>query len=333
MAAIHRSPKRLVLFNHKGGVGKTTLTVNLAHALVDAGKRVLVVDTDPQCSMSSFFLEEKYLDKLLDESESPDGATLWSALKPVSEGTGPPNKIVPVKIKEGLFLAVGDIRLAEFETSLSDGWNLCLTRNRRGYVCTSALSNLVDNIAESTQAEFIFFDAGPNIGPLNRAVLLDCTHFIIPAACDLFSTRALKTLGYALSDWVSTWQRISEMAPDGTRLLAGRPKLLGFIPQGFRIYREKMADSPLSVLDELESRVIDFVWKPLQKAYNLSAKERPLKMKLGEVKSFGTLVGHGQEEGSPIWEVSGGNSQSKIEAQRIFRNLAKKVSEIVGEGD
>src|SRR6266446_5036031 len=103
---------RIVLFNHKGGVGKTTLTVNLAHALADAGKRVLLVDTDPQCSLSSFFLEEQFLDKMLDESETAEGNTLWSALRPVSEGTGPPEPIHAVPIKDNLHLAVGDIRLA-----------------------------------------------------------------------------------------------------------------------------------------------------------------------------------------------------------------------------
>src|SRR6266536_1658433 len=187
MAAIHRNAKRLVLFNHKGGVGKTTLTINLAHALVDAGKRVLLADTDPQCSMSSFFLEEKFLDKMLDESEDPAGNTLWTAIKPVSEGSGTLADITPVKIREGLFLAVGDIRLSEYENSLAECWNLCLSRNRRGYLCTTALSRLVDDLAKATNADYIFFDAGPNIGPLNRAILLDCSHFIVPAACDLFS--------------------------------------------------------------------------------------------------------------------------------------------------
>src|SRR5437762_11626699 len=108
MPVHHKPAKRLVLFNHKGGVGKTTLTVNLAYALVEAGKRVLLVDTDPQCSLSSFFLEEKYLDQLLDKSESASGNTLWSSLRPVSEGTGPRLPITPVKIRDRLYLAVGD---------------------------------------------------------------------------------------------------------------------------------------------------------------------------------------------------------------------------------
>ena len=42
------SPVRITLFNHKGGVGKTTLTTNIAFALAEMGKSVLLVDSDPQ---------------------------------------------------------------------------------------------------------------------------------------------------------------------------------------------------------------------------------------------------------------------------------------------
>ena len=117
-------------------------------------------------------------------------------------------------------------------------------------------------------------------------MLLDCTHFIVPAACDLFSSRALKTLGFALSDWVATWERIREMAPDGSPLLAGNPILLGYVPQGFRVYRGEMAQSPFSVLSKLESRIVDFVWKPLQSAFGVPAKDRASKLKLGQIKFF-----------------------------------------------
>lgn len=317
--------KRLVLFNHKGGVGKTTLTVNLAYALATSGKRVLLVDTDPQCSLSSFFLEEKYLDRLLDNSEKSSGNTLWSAIRPVSEGSGDLRKIVPVELPGGLFLVVGDIRLAEYENSLAQCWDLCLSRNRRGYLCTTALSRLVDELANAVKADFIFFDAGPNIGPLNRAILLDCSHFIVPAACDLFSSRALKTLGYSLSDWIYTWKRIVEMAPDGTILLKGSPKLLGYIPQGFRTYGGRMAAAPLTALANLGPRVIDFVWKPLCEAMGTAAKVEPTNLRLAEVKDFGVLVTRSQAEGQPIWNVTGGNATSKAEAKLLFSDLAKRV--------
>jgi cellulose biosynthesis protein BcsQ len=58
-----------VVFNHKGGVGKTTLTVNIASALADANKKVLLVDSDPQCNLSSYLVEASVLDDVLDHSD------------------------------------------------------------------------------------------------------------------------------------------------------------------------------------------------------------------------------------------------------------------------
>jgi cellulose biosynthesis protein BcsQ len=51
-------PVRVAIFNHKGGVGKTTLTVNVAAALVSFGSRVLLVDSDPQCNLTAYLVEK-----------------------------------------------------------------------------------------------------------------------------------------------------------------------------------------------------------------------------------------------------------------------------------
>jgi len=51
--------KRIALFNHKGGVSKTTTTFNLGWMLASQGHRVVLVDADPQCSLSGLVLGSK----------------------------------------------------------------------------------------------------------------------------------------------------------------------------------------------------------------------------------------------------------------------------------
>ena len=89
MANVPRNrAKRLAIFNHKGGVGKTTLTVNIAWAIASLGKKVLLVDSDPQCNLTSYLVEESVVDDLLDNSDGNGGRTIWSSLKPIVEATG-----------------------------------------------------------------------------------------------------------------------------------------------------------------------------------------------------------------------------------------------------
>jgi cellulose biosynthesis protein BcsQ len=49
-------PIKIAVFNHKGGVGKSTLTVNIAAAIASTGKRVLLVDSDPQSNLTAYLV-------------------------------------------------------------------------------------------------------------------------------------------------------------------------------------------------------------------------------------------------------------------------------------
>lgn len=115
--------KRIAIFNHKGGVGKTTLTLNIAAAIASLGKQVLLVDSDPQCNLTSYLLEDRVVDNLLDQSDGPNGETLWSAVKPIVEASGDVQNIAPKELSiENLYLLPGDIRLSDFESELNQLW-------------------------------------------------------------------------------------------------------------------------------------------------------------------------------------------------------------------
>jgi cellulose biosynthesis protein BcsQ len=313
---------RLAIFNHKGGVGKTTLTVNVAAALAKAGKRVLLVDSDPQCNLTAYLVEEGVVNDLLDHSDSSSGETLWSAVKPVVDATGDPKSIPTIELADRLFLLPGDVRLAEFEEELNSLWGECFQRKSKGFRGTTALSQIVSQTVRQHRIDFVFYDSGPNIGALNRVILLDCDYFAIPVACDLFSLRAITTLGHTLEKWIFECDTISDLAPSSTELLDGRPKLVGFIPQRFRTYRGLPASQYARFLPLLEKRIQADVAARLKKIDPELVPETAFPLRIGDVKEFSSLSTASQVEGVPIFDVTSATEVQRQEALDAFQKLA-----------
>ena len=320
--------RRVAVFNHKGGVGKTTLTMNIGAALAGRGHRVLLVDSDPQCNLTSYLVDAEVVDDLLDHSDSEDGRTLWSAVKPLAEAMGGVEVVEPIELSvDGLFLVPGDIRLSEFEGDLNDFWGQCLQRKARGFRGTTAISDLVDEISEDYDIDYVLYDSGPNIGPLNRVILLDCSHFIVPVAADLFSLRALKTLGRTLVEWITSWETIADLAPEGTPLLPGRPQLLGYIPQGFRTYGGVVIQQQSHFLAQIDKEVQSQLVALLATVGpDLVAARGSLR--LGEVKHFGQIVPASQRSGTPLSEANAGTDEQRAAAAAAFDGIAATIDEL-----
>ena len=155
---------RLAIFNHKGGVGKTTLTVNIAAALAEMGKSVLLVDSDPQCNLTSYLVEENVVDDMFDKSDTPEGRTLWSAMKPIVDATGPYKLISPIERSANISLLPGDIQLSDFEQELTSLWTDCYARKPRGFRGTAALSSLVNELVGLYKYGLCFYGYGPTVG-------------------------------------------------------------------------------------------------------------------------------------------------------------------------
>lgn len=331
------SCSKLTLFNHKGGVGKTTLTVNIANALADAGSRVLLVDADPQSNVSAFYLPEEKLDDALGQSvDDESDATIWSAVKPVVEAKGPAKKPQVISLySKKIGLVLGDVLLASYEEELSGAWTEAFARKPRGYAVLCALRESVRLAAEEFKPDIIMYDVGPNVGPLNRMVVLDSDFLVTPASPDLFSLRALTTVGRALTQWMTDWQTIRELAPlaERERIPKGVPKFLGYVISAFKVKAgTEMSDIHKRWEHELGPRVNRRIVSEL-KSVNPALIDSYVG-KIGRVKHFQSLAGDSQENGLPIARLKrrvnpGYNSQID-EAKTVFDSIAAALLSAMG---
>lgn len=144
--------RTIALMNQKGGVGKTTTTVNLAAALARAGKRVCVIDMDPQAHASTH----------LGVEEQPDRPTMYDALvhsKPL--GT------LRVEAAEGLSVIPSDINLAAAEVELA------------GVVGRELL--LRDLLADCGDSfDYVLMDCPPSLGVLTINALTAASEVFVP---------------------------------------------------------------------------------------------------------------------------------------------------------
>ncbi|HBP6261515.1 ParA family protein [Pseudomonas aeruginosa] len=327
----------LTFFNHKGGVGKTTLTVNVADALVDAGLRVLMVDADPQCNLTSFYLEEKLLDELLGESDDVNGGTIWSAIKPVVDGRGPIKPVDAYEIRDGLYLCPGDVLLADYEEELPAAWTGSFARRERDYDVMCALSRAAREMGARYAVDVVMFDIGPNVGPLNRAIILDSDYFITPVAADLFSLRALTTVGRALTRWINDWRTVRSLAATpalAAGLLHGNPIYLGYVTSAYKVSSGRNSTRPheyweAKIAPRVKARVVDLLIG-IDPALAPFASHN----KLAAIKNFHSLAPQAQDLGLAIGKLKGfvnsGYNEQVAEANSEFSSLAGLIKKRMG---
>jgi cellulose biosynthesis protein BcsQ len=98
----------------------------------------------------------------------------------------------------------GDVLLSGTEQELSLAWAASLgggNSANRAFAVTTAFSTLARRAAAQTDARIVLVGVGPNLGAINRAVMIASDHVVIPLAPDLYSLRGLRNLGPTLADW------------------------------------------------------------------------------------------------------------------------------------
>jgi chromosome partitioning protein len=135
---------------------------------------------------------------------------------------------------------MGDLLLSDFDGELSNAWTQILAGQERGYRVTSAIYRLINEFAVQNSIDYILIDLGPNLGSLNRAILLGCDHFIVPMIPDLFSLRGSQNLGRVFADWIRIYEqsrlRIGALP---FNVPNGKPVFSGYVLQQFNVYRTR----------------------------------------------------------------------------------------------
>ena len=114
----------LTFFNNKAGVGTTSLVYHVAWMMSELDLPVLVVDLDPQASLTAAFLDESALEELWDEQDSSSARTIHQCVEPLTRA-GDIREPRVHRCSDGLHVLPGDLALSGIEDFLSTEWLSC----------------------------------------------------------------------------------------------------------------------------------------------------------------------------------------------------------------
>lgn len=180
------SAKIITVANQKGGVGKTTVTMNLGVALASLNRRVLLIDSDPQANLSSYLGvvsgEDSYLElKTLDE--------IYLSKRPIDQSF---KESCIAKTEAGVDLIASDQALSGVEHYL-------FTRPDREMVLARVLKPIREDY------DYIFIDTPPSLNLLTLNALCASDSVLIPIQPQFFSLEGIVKIREAIENVRSRW--------------------------------------------------------------------------------------------------------------------------------
>ena len=342
--------KRIALFNHKGGVSKTTTTFNLGWMLAQKGYRVILVDGDPQSNLTGLVLGYGGPSELGEfYSKEPD-RNFRSGLAPAFESR--PVPIEPVDCfptsQAGLFLLPGHIALAEYEVTLG------IAQELSGSIHTlknlpGSISHLLKKTAEHQRADYVLIDMNPSLSAFNQNLLMTSDYFIVPTTPDFYSAMAIDSLSKVVPGW-REWSTKAQKMPvlrDATYPFPHTiPKFLGSIIQNFRPRDGRPSSSFQLWIDEINGKIANQL-VPALRNIDMAFSDRTYRIAglddycLAMVSDFNSLIAVSQRTQTPVYNLTAAQIKQggKVlhttqEAQHRFRELfACVASEIIALTD
>ncbi|MBQ1119660.1 ParA family protein [Streptomyces sp. B15] len=343
----------IAMFNNKGGVSKTTTCFNLSWMLAERGKKVIMVDADPQCNLTGMVLDLTQVDALDEFYVQHPNQNLRDALDPAFQSRPrplEPVECVEVQGRDGLFLIPGHVGLAEDEVSLGVAQQLSESiqalKNLPG-----SFSHLFKITAEKYDADYVILDLSPGLGSINQNLVSVSDFFIVPASPDVFSVMAMDSLSRVLPKWMRWAERAAELdalAKADYVFPKPRLKFMGTIVQRYRLKNGAPTIAFQEYFDALDLAVADTLIPALrssglmlEEALYESADEEP-PYRLASIPDFNALIANSQQSRKPVfkltqadvgrggsvWEITEDNIQK---FHQTFDTLAQRVEKLTGQ--
>jgi chromosome partitioning protein len=239
-----KNMKVVSIINYKGGVGKTTITSNIATYAASKGKRVLMIDLDPQTNLTlSFMTNEKWIESYAEEK------TLRNFFCPILNGTGPTTPlsslVIPLKIEDvDLSLISSHLELISVDTDLA----MCLGGGNEQILKYNFLTvhNYLRNAIRTLEGDYdmVLIDCPPSFNTVVKNALTASDFYLVPAKMDYLSTLGIEQLHRNSNLYVEKHnQFVEEVGKPFTNIF---PKTLGVVPTMLSLYgRSPIASNQL----------------------------------------------------------------------------------------
>jgi chromosome partitioning protein len=297
------------VINYKGGVGKTTLTANIGAELAYRGRKVLLIDLDPQASLTfSFYHARVWAQELADERT----ILQWfgSLLSPTSNEPLQKYVLTPPIVNEIVTRQGGDGRLDLIasnldliEVDLEFAASLGGSRFQQGSPRYLELHRaLADALADQAFDEYdlVLIDCPPNFAMVTRTAIVASEHLLVPAKPDYLSTLGIGYLRQRLSSLVSDYNRVA-----GASHGEINPTIVGVV---FNMVQYASA-GPINALR-------DFLDLP-------DSIEIPVFSQ--RIRENKTLFAPAGEQGIPAVLIPNGNVTVQYELQQLASELLAKI--------
>lgn len=330
----------LTFFNNKGGVGKTSLIYHLAWMYASLGKRVVITDLDPQANLTAAFLDDDEIETIW--SRPADGSTIYQCVKPLT-AVGDIAEPTLQHVGSNLYLLPGDVNLSGYEDALANEWPNSMADNNlyRPMRILSSFWQIMQMAAEKVRADIILVDIGPNLGAINRSVLIAADYVVLPLGADLFSLQGLRNLGPALKSWQGLWRKRldnwqssqdANAYPD-FQLPKGKMQVIGYLCQQHSV----RLDRPVKAYDKWVNRIPNVYREAvLNQTDGKNLKQADDPYCLATIKHYRSLIPMAQEHRKPIFNLTsadgaiGSHANAVQDAKKDFRELAIRIAGKIG---